>query len=71
MGGGELEVDGLLLKEGDERLQHFVVESWQLGMEAAGYHDGVGSLIRKHYLVVRPRRHSFEIHKVDVVVVDY
>ena len=52
MGGGELEVDGLLLKEGDERLQHFVVESWQLGMEAAGYHDGVGSLIRKHYLVV-------------------
>ena len=66
-----MEVDGLLLKEGDERLQHFVVESWQLGMEAAGYHDGVGSLIREHYLVARPRQYSFDIHEFVVVVVDY
>ena len=49
--GGELEVYALVVNKIKQDLTRLIVEALELGSDAMGDEDGVGTLIRKLYLV--------------------
>ena len=70
VGESQLIIDYLVVKEGNECAGYFVVQPLKAGAETAHGQDLVDTLVCLQDLISCPQWHGFDMHVVDVKVVE-